>query len=69
VIARNEDDVRALPRLAQKLLHHVVMRLQPERAALQAPEIDDVAHEIDGSRLVMAKESRKASAFEARAPR
>ncbi len=59
MIAGNEDDVRALAGLAHKLLHDIVVRLQPARIALQAPEIDDVADEIDGARLVIAKEIEK----------
>ena len=47
VIAGNEDDARALARLAQQLLQHVVVGLRPVRAAAHFPEVDDVADEID----------------------
>ena len=47
VIAGNEDDVVALAHAAKQLLQHVVMGLRPVGAALDAPEIDDVADEID----------------------
>ena len=55
VIARRVDDLRSLARLAQQLLNDVVVSLRPVPAALQAPAVDDVAHEIDRVRIVMAQ--------------
>jgi hypothetical protein len=54
MIAGDENDTRSLAGFPEKLLQHVVVRLQPERTALQAPEIDDIAHEIDGVRVIVA---------------
>jgi hypothetical protein len=45
VVARNEDHPGALARLAQELLHHVVVCLRPVPAAPQLPAVDDVADE------------------------
>ena len=50
---------RAFAGLAQKFLQHVVMRLRPVDAALDAPEIDDVADEIDAGGIVAAQEVEK----------
>ena len=47
VVAGDVDDARALARLAQQLLHDVVVRLRPVPALLQPPAVDDVADEID----------------------
>ena len=59
MVARNEDDPRALAGFPQQLLQHVVMRLQPYGRALQAPEIDNVAGKIDGVRFIVAQEVEK----------
>src|SRR5579883_1312869 len=56
VIARNVDHMRALARLAQHLLHHVVVRLRPVPPALQAPAIDDVADQVEIFALVPLQE-------------
>ena len=56
VIARNEDDARALAHLAQQLLQHVVVRLRPDGAAADTPEVDDVADEIDRVGLGLLEE-------------
>ena len=55
VIAGHIDDAGALARLAQKLLHHVVVRLRPVEAGLQRPAVDDVADQIDRVGLVEAQ--------------
>ena len=52
VIAGHVDDLGALARLAQHLLHEVVVRLRPVPAGLQRPAVDDVADEIDGVGVV-----------------
>ena len=59
VIARDEDDARALAHLAQQLLQHVVVRLRPDGAAADAPEVDDVADEVDGVGLGLLQEVEK----------
>jgi hypothetical protein len=56
VVARDEDDPRALARLAQQLLHDVVVRLRPVPAAAQLPAVDDVADEVEGLALHVAQE-------------
>jgi len=56
VIARNVDDARALARLAQEFLHHIVVRLRPEPAGAQLPAVDDVADQIDQVGVVPAQE-------------
>ena len=48
VVAGHEDHARALARLAQQLLHDVVVGLRPVPAAPQLPSVDDVAHEVQG---------------------
>jgi len=45
VVARHKDHAGALARLAQQLLHDVVVRLRPVPTAAQLPAVDDVAHE------------------------
>src|SRR5581483_155813 len=47
VIPGDVDDLRALARLAEELLHHVVVQLVPVPRAAQAPAVDDVADEIE----------------------
>jgi hypothetical protein len=56
VVAGHEDDMRALARLAQQLLHHVVVRLRPVPAALELPAVDDVAHQVQGATARRAQE-------------
>ena len=48
VIAGNVDDLGALARLAQHLLHEVVVRLRPVPAGFQRPAVDDISDEVDG---------------------
>ena len=43
VVAGDEDHARALARLAQQLLDHVVVRLRPVPVPLELPAVDDVA--------------------------
>ena len=59
VVARQIDDAGALARLAQKLLHDVVMLLRPEPAGPQLPAVDDIADQIDGVGVVVAQEIEK----------
>ena len=56
VVAGHVDDARALARLAQQLLHHVVVALRPVPAALQAPAVDDVADQVDLVGVVVLQE-------------
>ena len=56
VIAGHVDDAGALARLAQQLLHHVVVSLRPVPVRAQRPAVDDVADEIDGLGFVPAQE-------------
>ncbi len=56
VVARHVDDLGALARLAQQLLHHVVVLLRPVPRFAQPPAIDHVADEIEIFRFVVAQE-------------
>ena len=56
VIAGHVDDAGALARLAQQLLHDVVVRLRPIPARSQLPAVDDVADEVDRLGVVVAQE-------------
>ena len=56
VVARRIDHVGALARLAQDLLHHVVVGLRPEPAPPQLPAVDDVAHQVQALALDHAQE-------------
>ncbi|ABA51161.1 hypothetical protein BURPS1710b_1413 [Burkholderia pseudomallei 1710b] len=53
VVAGDVDDLRALSRLAQDLLHHVVVRLRPVPAFPELPAVDDVADEVQVFRFVV----------------
>ena len=69
MVARDVDDARALARLAQQLLHHVVVRLRPIPARLELPAIDDIADEIDHVGVVVAEELQSFSAWQPLVPR
>jgi len=56
VVAGHVDHPRALARLAQHLLHHVVVALLPVPRLLQLPAVDDVADQVQGVGLVVAQE-------------
>jgi len=56
VVAGDVDHVGALARLAHDLLHHVVVGLRPVPPALQAPAVDDVAHQVEMLALVSLQE-------------
>jgi hypothetical protein len=56
VVARDQDEARALAHLAHQLLQHVVVGLRPDRAAPHAPEIDDVADQVEDFRLALAQQ-------------
>jgi hypothetical protein len=56
VVARNIDEPRSLAGLPQELLDDVVVRLRPVPAGAQLPSVDDVADQIDGVGVMMAKE-------------
>ena len=56
VIARHVNDLGALARLAQHLLHEVVVRLRPVPAGLQRPAVNDIANQIDGVGVVAPEE-------------
>ena len=60
VIARQIDEAGALARLAQELLHDVVVRLRPIPARAQLPAVDDVADQIDRLGIVIAQEVEQA---------
>ena len=68
VIARHVDDLGALARLAQHLLHEVVVRLRPVPARLQRPAVDDIANEIDGVGIMAAEEIQQPVGLRAAGP-
>ena len=55
VVAGNVDQPRALARLPQQLLHHIVMCLRPIPRRAQGPAVDNVADQIDRVGFVMAQ--------------
>ena len=56
VVAGDVNDAHALARLAQQLLHHVVMHLRPIPARAKLPAVDDIADQIDRIGFVPAQE-------------
>ena len=56
MIAGNVDDAHALARLAQELLHHVVVRLRPVPTRPELPPVDDVADEVDRIGVMVTEE-------------
>ena len=59
VIAGDVDDLRALARRAQHLLHDVVVRLRPVPALLQLPAVEDVADQVERVGLCVRRKSRR----------
>src|SRR5262249_18062534 len=59
MIAWNEDEFRAAAHLVKEGLHDAAMGLRPDPAALDAPEIDDIADEVDRSCLIVAQKSQE----------
>ena len=53
MVAGHVDHAGALARLAQQLLHYVVVRLRPVPARAQLPSVDDVADEVDHVRIMI----------------
>ena len=51
MVAGNEHHAGAAAHLAQKLLHHVVVRLRPIPSRAQPPAVDDVADQVNRVRL------------------
>ncbi|MDT4876339.1 hypothetical protein FQZ97_1117710 [compost metagenome] len=47
MVARHEDHPRAFARLAQQLLHHIVVGLRPVPLSSELPAVDDVAHQVE----------------------
>jgi len=68
VIARNVDDARALARLAQKLLHHVVVRLRQYHPDFSA-QPSTMSPMIDRFGVVFAQEVEKALGLAPSVPR
>jgi hypothetical protein len=56
VVARNEHEPRSVAHFTEKGLHHLAVGLRPDRTSLDAPEIDDVADQIDGAGIVVLQE-------------
>src|SRR6516164_5463460 len=68
VVAGNVDDGRSLSRLAQDLLHDVVVRLRPEPAPTQLPAVDNVADEVQVLRFGVTQEIEKEERLTGGAP-
>ncbi len=66
VVAGHEDHPRALARLAQDLLRHVVVRLRPEPTAPELPAVDDVAHQVQRVAFEAAQEGEQCGSLAAR---
>jgi hypothetical protein len=60
VIPGDEYHPRAVPNHAQQLLHNVVVCLWPAGTALDAPEVDDIADQVDDVGVVLREEAQKA---------
>ena len=56
VVAGHEHQPRTAAHLVEQRLHHVAVGLRPNRAALDAPEVDDVADQIDRVGVVVLEE-------------
>jgi hypothetical protein len=60
VIARDVGDAAAFAGPAQDLLDDIVVALLPEPAALEAPAVEHVAHQVEVVRVVMLEEVQQA---------
>ena len=69
MIAGDVDDARAVLRLAEDRADDVVVRLRPEERLLQAPQIDDVADQVERVGLDERRKSSRYSALQPRKPR
>ena len=56
MVAGDVNDAGALARLPEQLLDHVIVRLRPVPGPPQPPAVDDVADQVDGVRVMVAKE-------------
>jgi hypothetical protein len=63
VVARNVDEFRASADLEQQLLQDIVMRLWPIHAAPDAPEVDNVADQVNPRCLVYLQEVKQGFSF------
>src|SRR5665811_806762 len=59
MVARDVDELGAFAHFAQELLQDVVVGLRPIDAAPDAPEVDDVADQVDAGGMVEAQEVEK----------
>jgi hypothetical protein len=66
VVARHQGNHGARPRLRQDLANHVTVELCPERGALQTPEVDDVADEVQEFAFVPVEKLEERSGLTAR---
>src|SRR6266496_5981214 len=55
VISGDVDYMRALASFPQNFLDHVVVLLRPVNSATQRPNIDEVAHDIERIKIVLAQ--------------
>jgi hypothetical protein len=63
VIAGDIDDAGTFARFAQQLLNDVVVGLGPNRAAADFPEVEDVADQVFGFRVVALREVQEGRAL------
>src|SRR4029450_11629323 len=59
MVAGNEGDGGAGPRLGENLPEHVTVQLGPERSPFEAPEVDDIADQIERVAIVAVQEIEK----------
>src|SRR5689334_12171536 len=55
MITGNINDPGTFPRLAQNLLNDVVVLLRPVNAAAKRPDINQIAHHVEGIEIVIAQ--------------
>ena len=60
MVARDVDELGALAAFAQDLLDDVIVPLRPIARAAQAPDVDDVAHEVERFHLGLAQKPEHA---------
>ena len=56
MVSWDVEQARAFARLAQELLHDVIVRLRPVPGRLELPAVDDVPYEINGIGLIVPHE-------------
>ena len=63
VVADNVDDFGSLPAFAQEFLNDIVVFLRPVDASTQGPDIDQVAHKLEGVEFHILQEIQQHAGF------